>query len=1642
MAPAFLTMFKFIAVCVLVMGLTIQQCDKGCLKCSARNECVFCDTTNNYYLSQTKCLTSALTNCMTLNLNGDCGMCASNYYLDVSTKKCVAVETSKQVANCQYYANGQACVRCVKGYFIKDGKCVAVVKTVDNCEIYSDDGKCASCATGFLFNAARDGCVASPNVNGCSAYSFLDCKTCSAGYIANANLYFVDYQSNALNIQADINKFVAGNINDWTALKRCQKILDLNCLVASAHNVCTTCAAGFFLTTEKTCRAYPRPIIEACQTYNSLITCSGCLSGYFLESNTKCTLIAGDKLITDCVTYDNKANTVRCVQCVAAKYLSGNTCVARVDSVSIVNCKATNPNGDDCLTCNENFQPTGDNKKCLPAIANCQVYGTGTTTTSTVHTCTTCRSKYYLNVDSSNVTTCIAGNLVGCVTYNSATVCGACDTSAYYLAAGLCKLHSKVDNCSVYETTSQGKCATCNTGFYPFGLSQTCETYTPIVQNCIDYNMSDNKCANCASGFQLKNDNTCFAVSSLPNCKTAGADGVCSNCSDKFALKNADKTCIANHDYILANCDVAGADAVFSVANVQVSAHCKTCKENSYPMNLGDYNACVSTNILALKGVTTVENCKRYSNEATPLCLQCTGTLYLNIPATGARTCVATCPATSTILLENLNTGTVNTCSAEAAYYLANCLVGIHVFDNAEATKSKIICIKAAGVRALSVALAGVGIADNRFMWRDSFDSDVQQHPDALLYYGVVFDIFDASAATNKHDVATPPAGLTAADVKCEIYYFDGTDYFCLRCKWGYTVAAEAAKTKCEKIASCNNSARFGGFSSTLNAILSCHACSGAGEEIVVSINPVLAPTTTFSLRAPTTTYKSIQCLVPSAATNAATVATKIDNCQIYALIYIGAATAVDNTESGCIACKSGYKLNGSNLISKTCVVIDDCDATKTSMPNRCSACSQTGTAGAVQFRAHDTLAFQSCTKTHTDNCLIADETDSANAGFKFCSLCKPGYYLNSDKRCERITLPGCSDATGSTFYKLPATLTDVTVNRHQLLKHVSKQSTIAGCDSCNSGYNVVKLAANDRQCVLSSYVQGNTYITGTKYIADCAKYNNVLADATPESTCLVCKNNKIPTEDGKSCVTNITSCKIAQNTEKTKCFTCLDTHVSVSGVCNLKSIQNCATYDTTPTVSDLLCTACANGFVLASNNKSCSSGKVFACNVYTVNQPFMCTSCQTGYSLISTNNSNKTYCLKINDGSNCRTLDLTAASGLQGRFYKCNSCVSTNSAAFVPKAWPNDETKPQSICMALNLVDKCISYNIASFTVRENTYLCTACAAGFFLNEDLNTCVARKNLPVGCTEYEVKQDKCKTCSTSTFISADATDCVNFPNGILGCSTYSNDTVCTSCNSPRFLSNNTCRLSTEISKCVAYSANFTCTACEAGSFLTNSTFCEQAKALNCFTYTNINTCEKCDPKDNNKGLKTDTVTGVTSCVDKNVANCDISTNVFPFTCITCKKGFFLGTDGACAAATPIAKCLAYDSANTCTKCEPASVLTVDRKACNDTSFGAFLDANCDETQQLATPACSRCNPGSFFANNACSSCTNNTFANGCFSCDPNNQTACFACRPGYYQTQNGNCLSVNPAPVTNNTGSSASIVKLFSIVAFLFALLF
>lgn len=1590
----------------MVCKLSLQACDRGCLKCTAQNECVICDVTNNYYLQSGSCQVASITNCAALSLNGDCLQCGPSYYLDSATKRCVAVGTNSTIANCQVYATSQTCAVCSQNFYISNGQCVAVTNLIANCNVYQKDGVCTQCNSGYIFNLNRDGCVASPSVQGCASYTFLQCQQCKAGYIQNQNMYFNNYSLNSTSLLTQVQRLQAGGLTDWIPLNVCQRVTVQNCLVALTATSCSVCQAGYFLTSTRTCQAYPLPVIEACVTYSSPTTCTSCLTGYYLETANKCTIVPTANLITNCTSYSTSAQNVQCVACVPTKVLLNNACTTdRVDSLNIANCKTVSANADTCSVCNDSYRLTDDGKKCLAVIPNCSTYSSSSTA-STAFTCSQCSDGYYIN-DQSGVTSCVAGTLTGCRVYSSSTTCTTCANN-YYLQNGACVAHVSIANCLTTNPTTANQCSVCAPGYYPFAYSMTCQS-TPVITNCVSYDASGN-CVTCATGYYLSAPTTCTNfLTTNPNCSTwSVANSRCSACQNGFVLNAATGACVVNYDYVTLNCAVQTNGVSFGAGNV-ASTGCTTCTDNAEPVQIGGSFQCLNTAYATYRGATTFADCLRYTNEAVPRCAQCNGNLLIADISATPTTCAATCDAGKVLVLDNYD-GFANAC---ITVNIPNCQIATRiVFGNNDPTS--FACVKVTGTDIVPLV---ADITEDTNLIAFAY-GETNPKPANFLYRGFRITPTTVAAAANKETV----------QANCEIYYLiSAGSYGCLRCSFGYSVvvAAASASTTCTALSSCNTSVKYTGFNSYLNTVLSCHACTNDGSNnprypnVYLNIADSAPLVWTGTLTASST---SVTCEVAPANAGAGLVA----NCAVYGkLANAGGVTTV------CLACKPGYYSTAPDASTKaitTCTLIPNCDATVTqTIANRCSSCVQPSGASTQRY-AFSNSELNVCNPTTVANCLIA--TGAAVNGQYPCTVCRYGYFLNIDGVCEKLYLARCSDSSSNTF----PTVTAVNLPTYNVLRY---SGFTLGCAACSSGFTPFMIAASEVQCLKSDYVAANTYALANNFIADCLRYqNSIAAGATAVFRCAACRLPKIPTFDLTFCANAITNCQYANSADRTKCAVCVSTHINVGGACVIKSINNCQTYQDTSAGTEQLCFTCNPGFVKSNDSRTCTAGTVTGCQTYTVGDPLMCTACNTGYTLVATA-SNRNYCFKINTESGCSALD-SGNTGLQGGFYKCSTCVSTNAAGFVLKSYsalPNQSQLAQTLCMPLNPVDKCIKYDTAQTTLNQNSLLCTQCDTNYYLNTSTNTCVARINMSPGCTSYSTTSDTCLVCSTSTYLTADKTTCSTFPNGIVGCSTYSNSTVCTQCTPPRYLANNTCLVSTLIDKCAQYMANYTCGACDSGYFLTNSTYCQAAQASNCYTYASINACASCDPSNPNKGLQTD-ANGATNCVDKNVANCASSTNQAPFTCLVCNSGFYLGADGTCVSANPIAQCAVYDSSSTCSQCQTNYVLTSDRKACNSTLAAGFVDVNCNAVFVQSNATCAQCSAGSFFANGTCIACSTNTYANGCLNCDPVNQTICYACRPGYYQNQNGTCISVSGqtnGTVTNGT-SSASFMTIINLV--------
>lgn len=583
------------------------------------------------------------------------------------------------------------------------------------------------------------------------------------------------------------------------------------------------------------------------------------------------------------------------------------------------------------------------------------------------------------------------------------------------------------------------------------------------------------------------------------------------------------------------------------------------------------------------------------------------------------------------------------------------------------------------------------------------------------------------------------------------------------------------------------------------------------------------------------------------------------------------------------------------------------------------------------------------------------------------------------------------------------------------------------GCSSCATGYTRMMTSSSGVSiCTSSTYVASlPTFIAGTNFVQNCQKY--LFAKNGSKYQCKICSSGYIPTYTYSACVATISNCVTAQTGTTTLCYTCSTGYNNVGGVCTLPSISNCLTYVTANNPSPQLCSACAIGYSLSLDQTTCTLGSIKYCSAYTSGSLTACTACIANYALLNIANSS-VYCYAIPSTTNCAALTSSAGAGVNIGKFACTACASTSSAAYGTIAWTSVSgyaALSQSLCMPVQTVDNCATYDTVSTTISQNSFACLTCNSGYYLYSANNTCIARKVQPTGCLTYSASQDICTSCATGTFLNTTKSDqCVSYPSGIFNCLKYSDPSTCILCNSVSYLNNGICIATTVIANCATYSANYTCTACASGYFLFNSTSCIQATAQNCYTFTSASVCASCDPNNLNMGLQT--ANGVTSCVLKNVANCAISTSIAPFSCITCNTGYYPNTAGVCTlVTTTIVNCLAYDSPSTCIKCNPPSILNTARTFCNST-YTYSVDTNCAQLALVATPVCSRCNFGYYFSSGDCVACTTTS---GCMTCSPTNSTACVICSPGYDMGISGTCVKravVAAAAVKTNATANAT----------------
>lgn len=512
-------------------------------------------------------------------------------------------------------------------------------------------------------------CVLIPNcLNGISNF-FNGCLRCAPGF---AHLI----SSNVVNTAS------------------CVTSNSLNCLVATNTGSCSICIVGFVLNLDGICEPF---LMHFClpgnsQPYQAILLSNFQLFSFFIYFSETAGCL---KCEINFVALQRTTATPLCTpsRYIANKFLPSST-------VYIPNCQFYNLNPNPpllCFQCNPGFIVTANNQTCVPSLPNCLIavsagacqtcvsndigfilsggacipYNVSNCnifapTTTTVPLCLVCVNGYYLV----NSTTCLPGNIIGCVSYanGSPIQCLACDLTYQLVGTGsnaacfpidktlncvsydsslfnqgilsclscapnnslnvtlapysvpnlipiksYCMNFTLLSNCAAYQVTtlissSNFQCKACVPGFYFNQTILSCVARNYNDTNCATFNPTSDTCIVCTNVAVLNANGTgCIPMpSGIPGCLIYSSSTTCAQCLSNFFINLGKCT---NVKITVSNCAIYSADGV-----------CSVCISNYFPSS----GSCVQANAqncLTFADINTCTTC------ASNMVIQVTGTI-------------------------------------------------------------------------------------------------------------------------------------------------------------------------------------------------------------------------------------------------------------------------------------------------------------------------------------------------------------------------------------------------------------------------------------------------------------------------------------------------------------------------------------------------------------------------------------------------------------------------------------------------------------------------------------------------------------------------------------------------------------------------------------------------------------------------------------------------------------------------------------------------------------------------------------------------------------------------------------------------------------------------------------------------------
>ena len=1640
-------MITLVIILLTIINFVKQECLEGCLKCNSRDECLFCDGTNNYILDGLTCKKIALLNCLTINIAGNCLTCEDNYFLNQTTKKCQKIDEGSQLENCMKYKGPSECFTCKKDFMIENSVCKAVANPIEGCSVVDseDSSKCLQCEVGYISSLDKKTCLIIAEVPNCGSYSFLECVSCKDNYVTNKNIYI----DQIYKFNDEIAKFVVLRKLIWDKIDFpdqgnydiCKKIEVKDCIDYISYNECNKCKPNFFKTEQNTCVSFPTEQIMGCLKYFNANTCTECETGKFLQDPQNCIDISP---VANCISYNASANKTICLSCDKTHYLDEKSnCIQRTELSDFLACFKKDPYSDSCLGCDTGLEMTSDKLACLNEVSNCINYTDSDKNTSDL-VCKKCKEGMFYN---NSLVRCEAGTVSNCELYeDTADVCVKC-INQYYLKSNQCLKHSDLFACTSYSGDTSKTCLTCGGSSYKFSRFNGCNKANSEIENCEEF-VTGTICKTCALDYFVNNVGSCDKITAVPSCRKVkdNDNNKCSICKEEYFIK--DGLCVLPQDFFISECESNNINGLIDSTQTE----CNYCYKDSIPLDYKDNYICVSPSTIPNDKI--ISDCLKYHHDISDDSYSCTycDNNY-NIPKVSTGSCIFNCSSSDSIVViagkkyssTGVDASTYNRYQMNA---YKKCIAVTPENDNEN-------CIYSYPHIFSSINLNNKDLETSCVMCKDTFFATIKQ--DAVVMVDDPEGPFILGRSVlSAHPGISCKAQNIEDDYKieqkvenCEYYHYvernvpaiapaTGTvsvpDIRCYRCKIGYhgiiinNAAGEGKVNQCVEMTSCDitSQIRDGGllnkeeylrFGTALSSYFSCYKCKAVNHIPIVALTLPAFDTVhpfpklkAFKIKVEMTVddiYSTIADGVPGKNIECYDITSKDsfgielpenykfpDNC---ALGYIDVESKAKSSKSKedspeentaaiqCIACLPGFKpLRHQNVSPQISRNgIYQCEA----IGNSCS--SSTWFNACSECRSGHIYNYNTAKKfVDFTNCIVFADSNCFAAemvdGVYKCRYCKKGFSMNLDKVCEVINAPKC--IVGQMNFKMDYEAS-FTNDQFNLGMYLTPKG--AGCHKCFGGYIGLKSTTLEQKfiCTKSDYVKSKIYVSSTLMINNCTNY---IVDNNNKLICKVCEENFIPSTNGK-CIPQSNSANCVFFKGEVICQKCKEGYIVISGICEEKNIQKCIIFEEGELVEAQNCIKCDPDYY--PSNQKCVKGIIDFCEI--LSGPKTCEKCLNNYTKVVTTDATD-YCYPISPELNCKVLDEGKFSNLEVNCKECDKgyALSTNSLHF-----------NNTICMNFRHYDNCEEYDIHS-NIEQSSFKCRKCLISHYLDEN-KLCVERQNRSFNCVNYVINADMCQTCEEGFYVGEDGFLCTTYPSGIQGCVEYENEKVCLSCKKNMYLSNNKCidiLEENKIDKCLFYEGEKICKKCDTG-YAVEDISCVIAQALNCSEYQNKITCLSCPE---GYGFKEES--GIKNCVEKNITKCVISENFYPFVCLTCAKDFYPDKGKCVEVLQTIKDCQIYIDGFKCLSCMEGTTLSSDKKEClEDLNILALLDPQCKESK-IGVPKCMTCKKGYIMDKEGnCVVCTQSKIEDGCYNCDPTNQNICIICAPGFYQTKESEC---------------------------------